>query len=195
MGLQLPFRLTLASASPARRWLLEKAGYPFTIVPANIDEPTEAQSGSCRQFVQNVSWLKAAAVAPKIGDGVVLAADSVGWIDGKVIGKPEDETDARRILSTLNGRVHELWTGVCLWRVADNFQICFQERTLVRMRALSDAELTSYLMTKRWVGCSGAYAIQEENDPYVTIVEGSLSNVIGLPMEPLEAAFGSISRE
>jgi septum formation protein len=186
MGKQLPFRLTLASGSVGRRWLLEKAGYSFDILPANIDEPTEAIHGSCRQYVHHVSWMKASAVAPKVNDGVVLAADTVGWIDGKVIGKPEDEADARRILSTLSGRVHELWTGVVLWRVEDQMQWCWQERSLVKMRTLSARELNDYLQTRNWVGCSGAYAIEEENDPYLTVVEGSKFNVIGLPMESLD---------
>ena len=186
MGKQLPFRLTLASGSIGRRWLLEKAGYSFEILPAHIDEPTDAAHGSCRQYVHHVSWLKAAAVAPKVSDGVVLAADTVGWIDGTVIGKPEDETDARRILKKLSGRVHELWTGVVLWRLEDQLQFCWQERTLVKMRSFDDAQLDAYLLTGKWVGCSGAYAIEEENDPYLTIEEGSLSNVIGLPMESLE---------
>lgn len=193
MGKQLPFRLTLASGSIGRRWLLEKAGYTFDILPANIDEPTEASHGSCRQYVHHVSWLKAAAVAPKVSDGVVLAADTVGWIDGKVIGKPEDEADARRILSTLSGRVHALWTGVVLWRTEDQMQWCWQERSLVKMRPLSAREMDDYLQTRKWVGCSGAYAIEEENDPYLTIIEGSLSNVIGLPMESLERAFSLIA--
>jgi septum formation protein len=194
MGTQLPFRLTLASGSTGRRWLLERAGYAFDIVPANIDEPTEAEHGSCRQYVQHVAWLKAAAVAPKVSEGIVLAADSVGWIDGKVIGKPEDENDARRILKTLAGRVHELWTGICLWRIVDQFQVCWQEHTLVRMWPFSDAEMSAYLTTRRWVGCSGAYAIEEENDPYLTVEDGSWSNVVGLPMESLAEAFLLLSQ-
>lgn len=189
----LPFRLTLASGSRGRRWLLEKAGYTFDVLPANIDEPTDAEHGSCRQYVQHVSWLKAAAVAPHVREGVVLAADSVGWLDGKVIGKPNNEADARRILNTLAGRVHELWTGVCLWRVADGLQLCWQERTLVRMKTFTDAELDAYLATNRWVGCSGAYAIEEENEPYLTLADGSWSNVVGLPMESLERVLSIIS--
>jgi len=188
MGAPLPFRLTLASGSIGRRWLLEKAGYTFDILPANIDEPTQAVHGSCRQYVHHVSWMKAAAVAPKVADGVVLAADTVGWIDNAVIGKPDDANDARRILRTLAGRIHELWTGVCLWRVADDFQLCWQERTLVRMKPFTEAELDAYIATNRWVGCSGAYAIEETNDPYLVIEAGSLSNVVGLPMESLEKA-------
>jgi septum formation protein len=194
MGKSLPFRLTLASGSVGRRYLMEKSGYPFEILPANIDEPTEASHGSCRQYVQHVAWLKAAAVASQVQEGVVLAADTVGWIDGKVIGKPEDEADAKRILSTLSGRVHELWTGVCLWIKDNDFQLEWQERSLVKMKSFSEQELSDYLATRKWVGCSGAYAIEEENDPYLTIVEGSLSNVIGLPMESLQTGLEMISR-
>jgi nucleoside triphosphate pyrophosphatase len=185
MGIPLPFRLTLASGSHGRRHLLERAGYVFDLKPSNVPEPTEAVNGNIRDYVMHVAWTKAAAVGPTVFDGVVLAADSVGWIDGHVIGKPEDEADARRILQTLSGRVHELWTGVCLWRVTDGWQLQWQEVSRVRMKELSPAEIDTYLKTRQWVGCSGAYAIQEVNDPYLTVVEGSLSNVIGLPMESL----------
>ncbi len=188
MDKALPFRLTLASASKGRRWLMEKAGYSFDVLPADIDEPTEAEHGSCRQYVQHVSWMKAAAVAQRVTDGIVLAADSVGWLDGRVIGKPVDADDARRILTTLEGRVHELWSGVCLWRIADGFQICWQERTRLYMKSFEPGELDAYIASNRWVGCSGAYAIEEENDPFLRIEDGSLSNVIGLPMESLEKA-------
>jgi septum formation protein len=188
MGITLPFRLTLASASRGRRYLLEKAGYTFDVKPSNVPEPTEAIR-SIRDFVMQVAWTKAAAVAPTVPDGVVLAADSVGWIDDHVIGKPEDESDARRILQTLSGRVHELWTGACLWRVADGWQLQWQEVSRVRMKELSGSEIDTYLKTRLWEGCSGAYAIQEEGDPYLTVVEGSLSNVIGLPMESLAKSF------
>jgi septum formation protein len=172
---------------------MEKWGYTFDVLPANVDEPTEAAHGSCRQYVQHVAWLKAAAVAPKVADGLVIAADTVGWLDGKVIGKPEDEADARRILTALSGRVHELWTGVCIWRVSDNWQLAWQERSLVRMRPLAEDELREYLASRKWVGCSGAYAISEENDLFLTIDDGTLSNVIGLPMESLARALKSLS--
>jgi nucleoside triphosphate pyrophosphatase len=189
MVIPLPFRLTLASGSEGRRYLLEKAGYAFDVKPSRVPEPTEAANGNIRDYVMHVAWTKAAAVGPTVPDGVVLAADSVGWIDGRVIGKPDDEADARRILQTLSGRVHELWTGVCLWRAADGWQLQWQEVSRVRMKELSPAEIDAYLRTRRWEGCSGAYAIQEENDPYLTVVEGSMSNVIGLPMESLAKAF------
>ncbi|HZT81869.1 MAG TPA: nucleoside triphosphate pyrophosphatase [Gemmataceae bacterium] len=183
MAKQLPFRLTLASGSPARRQLLARAGYPFEVRPANIAEPDFAGFTDPRTLVHHTAWLKAAAVAPQVVGGVVLAADTVGWLHGRGIGKPEDEADARRILRTLGGTVHELWTGVVLWRRPDDLQVCWQEVSRVAFRALTDAELDRYLATRQWEGCSGAYAIQEEGDPYIRVEEGSVSNVIGLPME------------
>jgi septum formation protein len=185
MPQQLPSQLVLASGSPARRELLERAGYPFQVLPANVDEPTGAGVTDIRAYVQQVAWLKAEAVAAKVAEGVVLAADTVGWLDGRVIGKPEDEADARRILRTLAGCEHELWTGVCLWRRPDDLQLAWQEMTVVHFKAVSDEELDRYLATRQWQGCSGAYAIQERDDPFVRVVRGSMSNVIGLPLESL----------
>jgi septum formation protein len=190
----LPVRLTLASASPARRFLLGRAGYMFDVMPANIDEPRGEGITDIRAFVQQVAWLKAAAVAPRVAAGIVLAADTVAWIDGSVIGKPADEADARRILRQLGGRDHELWTGVCLWRRPDGVQLAWQEVTRVWFKRLDDAELDAYLATRQWANNSGAYAIEGENDPHVRVVEGSLSNVIGLPMESLEKWLPALAR-
>ena len=192
MGAQPPFRLILASGSRGRRELLARAGYTFEILPAGIDEPTGAGVTDPRTYVQNVAWLKAAAVAPRVSDGVVLAADTVGWLGGEVIGKPEDEADARRILRQLGGTVHELWTGAVLWRRPDDLQVAWQEVSRVAFKALTEPELDAYLATRTWQGCSGAYAIQPEGDPFVHLLEGSMSNVIGLPMESTETLLRSI---
>jgi septum formation protein len=186
MGEQSPLRLILASGSAGRRELLTRAGFRFAVLLANIDEPSGAGFQEPRPFVEHVAWLKAAAVAPRVADGIVLAADTVGWLHGQAIGKPADEADARRILRLLAGTEHELWTGVCLWRRPDDLQLAWQEMSRVAMKPLSDAELDTYLATRQWQGCSGAYAIQERNDPFITVVRGSTSNVIGLPMETLE---------
>ena len=186
MGRQQPFRLILASGSRDRRRLLAEAGYAFKVMPANIDEPTQTQFGDIRHFVADVAWRKAATVAGQLDDGLILAADTVGWHRGKVIGKPADEADARRIIRELGGTVHELWTGVCLWKRPENRQLSWQEVSKCMVKAFTDAELDAYIATNRWVGCSGAYSIDGENDPYVKVVEGSVTNVIGLPMESLK---------
>lgn len=193
MGQKLPFRLILASGSHGRRWLMSQAGYEFEVKPSNIPEPTEARLGDCRHYVAELAWLKAAAVAPQVPNGLIIAADTVGWLNGKVVGKPDDEADARRIIESLSGTVHELWTGVCLWRRPGDWQFAWQERSLVRMKALSAAEIDSYLKTRKWEGCSGAYAIELPTDPYLSVEEGSVSNVIGLPMESLEQALGWVA--
>jgi septum formation protein len=186
MGEAAPLRLILASGSPARRELLSHAGYRFEVLPADIAEPGGEGFSDPRMYVQHVAWLKAADVARRLdaGDAVILAADTVGWLHGQAIGKPADEADARRILGLLAGNEHELWTGVCLWRRRDNVQAAWQEVSRVVMKPMAEPDLDSYLSTRLWQGCSGAYAIQED-DPYVCVLEGSVSNVIGLPMETL----------
>jgi septum formation protein len=180
-----PSRLILASGSPARRELLERAGYRFEVLPADIDEPTGTGFTDPRALVQHIAWLKAAAVAARVAEGLILAADTLSWLDGQALGKPADEADARRILHLLGGREHELWTAVCLWRRPGDWQFAWQEVSRVALRAMSEAELDTYLRTRLWQGCSGAYAVQEGDDPYVRVTHGSVSNVIGLPMETL----------
>lgn len=177
-------RLILASASAARRELLTRLGRPFEVRPAHIDEPTGFRDP--RTEVQTVSWLKAAAIATTVKEGIVISADTIGWLDGQAILKPVDEADARRILRQMGGREHELWTGVTLWRRPDDVQLIWQERSLVHFQGLSEAELDRYLATRSWKDHSGAYAIEEQGDPYVRVVEGSVTNVIGLPMESLQ---------
>jgi septum formation protein len=193
MGKQQPIRLILASGSPARRDLIARLGFPFEVIPANIDEPADAGPHGIRDHVQTIAWRKAAAVAPQIDQGIVIAADTVGWIDRQVIGKPADAADARRILRKLGGTIHELWTGCTVWRRPDDLQVCWQEVSRVAFRSLTDDELDRYLATRQWQGCSGAYAIQEQDDPYVRVVEGSVTNVIGLPMETLTRVMGMLT--
>lgn len=161
---------------------MTQAGYTFEVLPSGVDEP-ETGFADPRSFTATVAWMKAAAVAPRVDAGLVLAADSIGWIDGGPVLKPADEADARRILRLLSGREHELWTGVVLWRRPDDLQVCWQERSRVAFASLTDADIDAYLAMRIWQGCAGAYAIQEKDDPYMRVVEGSVSNVVGLPME------------
>lgn len=189
----MPDPLILASGSLGRRELLKLHGYDFAVKPADIDEPTEAIDGDIRRYVGELAWRKAAAVAPQFDRGIVLAADTVGWINGHVVGKPDDEADARRILTELAGTVHELWSGVCLWHRPTDRQLLWQEVSRVRMKPLTPAELDDYIATRRWVGCSGAYALDLPDDPFLTVIDGSESNVIGLPMESLTAMLAAMA--
>lgn len=184
MGPAADVRVILASSSPARRELMERLGIPFEVMPADVGEPTTGFSDP-RTMVQAVSWLKAAAVAPRVDQGIIIAADTIGWVNGHPVLKPADEADARAILRELSGREHELWTGVTLWRRPDDVQLIWQEVSHVAV-SISEAQLESYLATRQWRNNSGAYAILEKDDPYVRVTRGSVSNVIGLPMETLE---------
>jgi septum formation protein len=186
MATQPPLRLILASGSRGRRYLLEREGFTFEVDPANVDEPTGAGETDIRRYVHTTAWMKAAAVAPRYDEALILAADTVGWIDGEVIGKPADADDARRILKTLGGREHELWTGSVLWHRPSDTQVVWQEVSRVFFKRLTDAEIDEYLRTRTWEGCSGAYAVQENDDPYVKVTSGTVSNVIGLPVESLK---------
>src|SRR5439155_17243562 len=129
---------------------LEEAGYAFDVMPSGVDEPNDAGFPSVRHLVQHIAWLKAAAGAPRVAEVLVLAADTVGWIDGEPMGKPADEADARRILRALSGREHELWTGVVLWRRPDDVQVQWQECSKVAFASLEGEELERYLRTREW---------------------------------------------
>ena len=138
-----PTRLILASGSPARRELMARLGRPFEVIPAAVEEPLEAGTGDARSYVAHIAWIKAAAVAKQVDRGIIIAADTVGWLDGKPVLKPEDEADARRILTSLGGRDHELWTGVVLWRRPDDVQLVWQEVSRVTMSACRPKSWTS----------------------------------------------------
>src|SRR5262245_58844505 len=144
-SMRAPQRLILASASLGRRALLAQAGYQFDVKPSGVDEPPFVGFPGPRTYVQYVAWLKAAAVAATVPNGIVVAADSVAWQGNDVIGKPVDAADARRILGRLAGTTHELWTGVCLWRRPGDWQVCWQEASVVEMRRWTADELDAYL--------------------------------------------------
>jgi septum formation protein len=182
-------RLILASGSYGRRELLKHAGYQFEVLPSNIDEHDGTGVTDPRRYVAELAWQKAAAVAslPAAKDSLILAADSTVWHQNQIIGKPVDEADARRILGSLSGTIHQLWTGVCLWRVSDGAQVCYQELSELYFKALTPSELDHLIATKVWEGKAGGYGIESHGDPFLTVRTGTISNVIGLPMESLAA--------
>jgi septum formation protein len=190
-GAAVSIRLILASASPARRELLTRMGLSFEVMPADVEEPKGFSDP--RTYVNAAAWIKAAAVATKVESGLILAADTIGWLDGGPLLKPVDEADARRMLRTMAGREHDLWTGVSLWRRPDNLQIAFQEVTRVAFAQLTDEALDRYLATRSWRAHSGSYAIREQDDPYLRVVRGSMTNVIGLPVETLREVLAWLS--
>ena len=176
--------LILGSSSPSRIELLKRIFHTFEIIKPDIEEPSSGFS-SPREQVALISWLKGQEVSFQVGDGIIIAADTIGWIDGKPLLKPLDRDDAKDMISRMSGRDHELWTGVVLWHKPTNLQMSWQEQSIVSFKKVIPEEIEHYLETRSWKNHSGSYAIEEENDPWVKISKGSITNVIGLPLESL----------
>lgn len=176
--------LILASQSPRRATLLREAGIAFEVIPPREDEPgMEDWRFTPAEFAQSASYFKARCVGTKHPDRLVLGADTVVALGGRMFGKPADRDDARRILSTLAGTTHEVITGVTLIHPARSRRLIQHEVTRITMRSLSDAELEGYLDSGEWEGKAGAYGIQDRADAFVERTDGSFSNVVGLPVE------------
>jgi septum formation protein len=179
--------LVLASASPRRRELLQSAGVDFVpeaALAAEIHDPVLGMAG----LVISNARTKALEVATRYPSAVVMGADTLVWLDGHALGKPSSPDDARRMLRALAGRVHEVVTGVHLVRLEPRQQVEFHEVTRVRFRALDDKMIEDYLSVVDVMDKAGAYALQERGEMIVEAVEGSRSNVVGLPVERVVAA-------
>jgi septum formation protein len=172
-------RLVLASQSPRRRELLAGLGFELDVRPANADE-TQRPGETPAEYVLRVARDKARAVP---GD-VVLGADTAVVVKGTVLGKPADPADARRMLRTLSGEAHEVLTGVCVRRNAGALGVELDTvvTTEVRFSRLTSSQIEWYVSTGEPLDKAGAYALQGAGGVFVEAVEGSVSNVIGLPL-------------
>jgi septum formation protein len=178
--------LILASVSPRRRQLLAAAGYAFVVDPSSIDEPPPLGPVDPADYAAELAWRKAAAVARRHQHGLILAADTVCAVGGLILGKPEDRDDAERMIRLQEGRESDVLTALCLRRADRPEWVGAVETTVIDFRPLTDAERLAYLDSGLWRGKAGGYGIQDA-DPFVRVVRGSWSNVVGLPMERLEA--------
>lgn len=177
--------LILASRSPRRRELLRNAGYDFQVVPpSSADECGTCSRESPAELVVRLAFQKAADVARQVQRGIVLGCDTVAEVDGQVLGKPENEALARRMLQMLSGREHRVLSGVCLWDVPEGEPDVRLAVTRLQMDVLSQERLERYVSSYEWEGKAGGFGYQDGLD-WVHIVEGSESNVVGLPMELL----------
>jgi septum formation protein len=175
----------LASSSPRRRELLAEAGYAFRVIPP----APEAECGLCSgenppQLVARLACQKAADVARRVESGLVLGCDTVAECDGQILGKPENEDHARRMLRLLRGRRHRVFSGICLWSLPDQKRLVRVAQTTLRMADLNDDSIEEYLASDQWIGKAGAFGYQDRLG-WLEIVEGSESNVVGLPLELL----------
>jgi len=182
--------LILASASPRRADLLRAAGIPFETAPADIDESVLAGE-SPAHYVLRLAREKAQAVAATVPGRIVLAADTTVVVDGEILGKPADAADARRMLGLISGRVHEVLTGVALLVPAGGGGegSCEVEiaRSHVRVAELTPDEVDWYIASGEPFGKAGAYAVQGRASRFITRLDGSHSNVVGLPVAVVHA--------
>ena len=175
-------KLVLASKSPRRAEILRAAGWPFESIAASIDE-TRADGEDAVSYVERLAKEKAEAVAALVPGGLVLAADTTVVVDDHVLGQPVDDDDARRMLTLLKGRWHEVLTGVALMRVGQTaVPLAAHETTRVRFSDMSAAEIDWYVSTGEPTGKAGAYGIQGRASLFIEEIEGDYFNIVGLPI-------------
>ena len=183
MALTAP--VILASASPRRQELLGYYGIPFEVVPSGAEEDA---TGSGEEQVRQLARRKCEDVAARYPDRLVLAADTLVCADDAVLGKPADEEDALRMLKLLSGREHQVHTGICL-RCPDGQYIERVATTKVTFLPVGEELLRRYIATGEPMDKAGAYAIQGRAGAFIASIEGSPTNVIGLPLEVLTEVF------
>ena len=201
-------KIILASGSPQRQALLRKAGYHFEVLPPGPDAEADLPSvGKAEELVAQMALRKAHDVADQLasgkqGDGMaaspllLVACDTLAECQGERLGKPRDDADARRMLELLSGHDHEVHSGLCLWPWPRGEPVVRAAMSRLHMDALSPQQIDEYLASGQWMGKAGAFGYQDRVG-WLHLVEGSESNVIGLPLELLAQMVGEldISRE
>lgn len=185
-------RIILASASPRRRELMAKAGLSFEVIESGVGE-SRMPGEPAQAFALRMAREKARAVAVRRPDALVLGADTIVEIAGYVLGKPRDRAHARWMIQMLSGRIHTVVTGYALMlgeRLIENRAVA----SAVRFRALSPDEIEGYIATNEPYDKAGAYAVQGRGRDLIARVEGSLANVMGLPIEDILTALERLNR-
>ena len=184
--------LILASASPRRAELLKLLPVKFQVLPGTVAEVAHEHL-SPLEICQLNAHRKARAVAKKIPDALVLGADTLVFLDNEILGKPRSLADARRMLARLQGRHHQVVTGVCLMHLRSHRERIFAASTDVLFHPLNARQIRDYLAAIQPLDKAGAYAIQDSGEKIISEISGSYSNVVGLPVEQLReelAAWG-----
>ena len=185
--------LILASASVRRKNLMRKAGYDFEVVLSEIDETKfPADGAEPAEYAKKLALAKAKDVAGRYKQSLVIGADTIADSQGRIIGKPDDEKDAEKITRKLFSSPHKVITGVALVRLADGIELVKSDTTIIYPRRMTEEQITAHIKGGTWRGKAGAYAIQETGDEFVERIQGSLTNVMGLPMELLEDMLSQI---
>lgn len=177
----------LASASPRRRDLLAQAGYCFEIIPSAVDESAYDTDGiTSEEHTKVLALAKAKDVAARFPNAVVVGSDTVVDLDGEIIGKPDDADHAEEITRKLFSKPHKVITGLAMVCIEKDIEIVESDTTVVYPRQLTEAQIAGHITNGQWQGKAGAYGIQETGDEFVERIDGSFTNVMGLPMELTE---------
>jgi septum formation protein len=174
-------KLVLASRSPRRAEILNAVGWPYEMVPANIDE-SRFEFEAAVVYVRRLAQTKAETVAKNLPSSLVLGADTVVLVDDEVLGQPSDSEDARRMLKLLSGRWHEVLTAVALLRAGENRSVVDHEKTRVRFAEMSGDEIDWYVKTGEPMDKAGAYAVQGSGALFIEEIQGDYFNIVGLPV-------------
>ncbi len=192
-ALKIP-RLILASASPRRAALLSQIGLTFEVRPSDVVEPPHNihSNNPASEVTQKLALLKATAVAQHFDDAIIIGADTLVSLDGKLLGKPTDDAEAFEMLTHLSGTCHEVVTGVALVDAGTGREIVWTETTQVYFRELQSNEITAYIASGETSDKAGAYGIQGRGAAFVRRIEGCYFNVVGLPLATLVEHFKTL---
>lgn len=183
-------RLILASASPRRRELLENIGLKFDIIVSSENEENIDDTLPPKLYTSELAVLKANSVAKKLIEegrqkGIIISADTVVYLDEKILGKPKNKEDAFLMLNSLSGRIHSVYTGICVLRLNDGFMVSESVRTDVKFKDIDDNLIRKYIGTNEPMDKAGAYGIQGIGSLLVEKIDGDYFNVVGLPVSTL----------
>ena len=176
--------IILASASPRREQLLKQAGLKFTIDPANYKELIKEKLSPSR-LAKRLSFEKAVIIAPKYKNALIIAADTLVTCKGKILGKPKNEEDAKKMLLFLNGKMHSVITGFTLFDTQTNKFTTKSVTSKIYFNKISKEEINNYVTSKKPLDKAGAYGIQELPKKFVKDIKGDYSSIVGLPIHAL----------
>ena|SRR3989338_9228120 len=179
-------KLILASQSPRRKELLLEHGFQFEVVPSHAPETLDPKLTAAQNALL-IAKKKALKIAKK-REGVILAADTIVKLKDKILGKPKDKAHAREMLETLSGKMHDVITAFVVCDSQTKKEISKIVSTKVTFKKLSPQFIEQYLLAHNPVDKAGAYAIQEKGDQFIEKIEGSFTNVVGLPIEEIKTA-------
>lgn len=181
-------QIVLASASPRRKTLLAELTEDFTVFPVDVDESVRPGGENPVEYTKRLAADKADRAAENFSDGIIIGSDTIVTIDGAILGKPIDTDEAKAMLRQLSGRTHTVVTAFCVLNASTGRRITRAVETRVTFRELSDKDIEDYIRTNDYLDKAGAYAIQEGGSAFVAHIEGSYTNVVGLPVDEVAEA-------